>query len=116
MGFRISCETVYQAVSLTVRPPELAFQAEYAGSIPLIGSTSTRVNSRTGCHRRGGGPLPVPYTASWHRQLRCDRLAERLLALHDLVGEGELAVPRAHGYGHVRPVSGTHPSRSSGPG
>jgi hypothetical protein len=42
LQFRFALRPVYQALSLTCSGVEIASQAEYAGSIPVIGSTVIR--------------------------------------------------------------------------
>jgi hypothetical protein len=58
-----------QAFSNSRSGLEKASQAEYAGSIPVIGSTLTRANAVQHWPRRTFGPVSVPYGSAGNFRL-----------------------------------------------
>jgi hypothetical protein len=59
MVFAFARKPSYQVLPNVRSGLEIASQAEYAGSIPVIGSTSTSANGTR--MRFGFSPVPLPY-------------------------------------------------------
>src|SRR5271166_1598643 len=68
--FRFATQPGNQVFSPARSTLEIASQAEYAGSIPVIGSTLTRADPLRRPRSRGDGPVTVPY-AKGFASLNC---------------------------------------------
>ena len=79
--FGLAIRGVYQAFSLTRSGVEIASQAEYAGSIPVIGSTASCGNTVEGQIARWPATPPVPRLRLVRGAITPAQMRERAVAL-----------------------------------